>query len=214
MPFRMMILAAILSAAAQAHLSPEEARARMDAKARVAATQPVDRAELERLRRENAALKAEVAQLKERLARVAGPGGQNAAAPVKGPITALNAAKIQQLREQRLLDKESEGDVKLAMKQSGEIDRDVQKYLAEHELPERVKAAAMKGEPAPGMPEELLVLFGSYTVKSETEHSKVVSFQIYGFSQDSWDLTITDGKVFLQRKRDGEFGSYTFTPRR
>jgi hypothetical protein len=99
MKLRIAGLLLLGSMSAWAQVSTEEAKARLEAKQRAAASQPVDRAELDRLRRENATLKAEVAKLKEQIASIprdlgvvkdAGPIDQ----PSKEVAAAIKAKKV------------------------------------------------------------------------------------------------------------------------
>lgn len=127
---------------------------------------------------------------------------QAASKPVEGQITDATQKLIGILKGYgKLNDRSDGGEIRKALKQASEMDRDVRDYLASHVVSEKVASAATLGQPAPGMPIDLLAIFGRYYVVSETESAIDVKFVAYGYCIGGWRLRIEDGKVFSVSKQ-------------
>jgi hypothetical protein len=130
-------------------------------------------------------------------------------AEVAGGLTKNNDSVVSTLTAQKFIQRKDAAEVQAVRKALLELDAAIADYVDNNPLADRVKDAALKGEPAAGMPQELLKLIGTYEVRAESERRKVVTFRPFGHSFVSWELQIDDGKVAAQAKREGAYGEWT-----
>jgi hypothetical protein len=208
-------------APAQPPKTPEERQQQREA------AKPATKGELEALRQEVADLRAQIDILRGQLATAmhgspaagratAAPQQPRHAAPAQGGAVARNKATLQQIIDFNWIDLKNPEDAKAVkdiQRLAPVVDGEVVAYLKDHpDLPPRVVEAAQKQEPAPEMPEDLLLIMGKYiAVKAENVRGRSVDFAPYGFSREVWHLVVGDGMVVSQSKEVADRGYRTLT---